>query len=229
MRKLVTALCCAVLFGYVPAKADDWNKKTVVTFSQPVELPGIVLPAGTYVFKLYDSLSDRHVVQVFNSDETHICATILAIPNLRLTPTADTVMRFAERPIGTPEAMKAWFYPGDSFGQEFVYPKARAVTLANETRMPVLAGSVTPEENPEEIVKAPVETVEPETMAVAPAEPEHPVEAEVAPSAVEAEPLPAPMPVPLELPKTASPIPAIGLLGAFALGLGAFTRLLARS
>src|ERR1051326_3848211 len=75
------------------ASAQSWNKRTVVTFSGPVEIPGVgaqVLPAGTYVFKLLDSQSDRHIVQVFNKNETHIYATILAIPNWRLQPTDKT-------------------------------------------------------------------------------------------------------------------------------------------
>src|SRR5271166_5578956 len=82
------------------AKADDWNRKTVVTFSGPVEIPGVhltgwgVLPAGTYVFKLLDSQSDRHIVQIFDKDETKVLATILAIPNYRLQATDQTVITF---------------------------------------------------------------------------------------------------------------------------------------
>jgi hypothetical protein len=93
------------------ASAQSWNKRTVVTFSGPVEIPGVgaqVLPAGTYVFRLLDSQSDRHIVQVFNKDETHIYATILAIPNWRLQPTDKTVMTFAERATGKPQAVRAW-------------------------------------------------------------------------------------------------------------------------
>src|SRR4029450_2032381 len=121
-------------------KADGWNKKTVVTFSQPVEIPGgIVLPAGTYVIKLLDSLSNRHIVQIFNQDQNHIYATILAIPNWRLDVTDKTVMTFGQRPAGEPQAIRSWFYPGDNFGQEFVYPKRRAVELAKMTNLPILA------------------------------------------------------------------------------------------
>ena len=126
------------------AKADDWNRKTVITFSAPVEIPGVhlagwgVLPAGTYVFKILDSLSDRHIVQIFNKDETVIYATILAIPNYRLQATDKTVMTFRERPAGEPEALRAWFYPGRNWGEEFVYPKAKAVALAKASNVPVL-------------------------------------------------------------------------------------------
>jgi hypothetical protein len=126
------------------AKADGWNQKTVMTFSGPVEIPGVhlkgwgVLPAGTYVFKLLDSQSDRHIVQIFNKDETQVIATILAIPNYRLKATGKTVVTFRERPAGEPEALRAWFFPGENFGQEFVYPKARAVELAKTVNQVVL-------------------------------------------------------------------------------------------
>jgi hypothetical protein len=127
---------------FVPsAMADDWNRKTTVTFSQPVEVPGVgaqVLPAGTYVFKILDSQSDRHIVQIFNQDETHIYTTILAIPNYRLTATDKTVMTFKERAEGQPEALRAWFYPGHQWGEEFVYPKSKAVELAKIVNEPVL-------------------------------------------------------------------------------------------
>lgn len=216
-KRALTLACCALFFATFSARADEWNKKTVVTFSGPVELPGIVLPAGTYVFKLLDSQSNRHIVQVFNEEETKIYTTILAIPNYRLAPTGETVIRFAERPRGTPEAMRAWFYPGDNFGQEFVYPKTRAISLAAEVKAPVLAAPLTPETPKEEMVTAPVEAVAPpaeEAPAAAPVEakPAAP-EAAPAPAAVEE---PAPQAAP-ELPKTASSIPLVALLGATAL------------
>src|SRR5579872_4018236 len=145
--KAATTVCCLALLGTVlvpGAKADDWNRKTTITFSAPVEIPGVylkgwsVLPAGTYVFKILDSQSDRHIVQIFSKDETTIYATILAIPNYRLKATDKTVVTFRERPAGEPEALRAWFYPGRNWGEEFVYPKARAVELAKSTHTPVL-------------------------------------------------------------------------------------------
>src|SRR5277367_162547 len=108
----LAALCVLI----VPAAtADDWNKETVITFSGPVEVPGVgaqTLPAGTYVFKIFNSQSDRHIVQIFNQDKTHVFTTILAVPNYRLHATDKTVVTFSERPAGEPEALKAWFYPG---------------------------------------------------------------------------------------------------------------------
>src|SRR5271168_5038311 len=121
------------------ARADQWNKKTVMTFNQPVEIPGQILPAGTYTFKLLESPSDRHIVQVFNADGTQLIATILTINDYRLQPTGRTVVKFAEQPGDAPDALKAWFYPGDNFGQEFVYPKPRAVELALALKEPVPA------------------------------------------------------------------------------------------
>jgi hypothetical protein len=100
-------------------KADDWNKKTVVTFSQPIKIPGgVVLPAGAYIFKLLDSSSNRHIVQIFNQDQTHIYATILAIPNWSLNVTDNTVITFGERVAGEPQAIRSWFYPGAKSGQD---------------------------------------------------------------------------------------------------------------
>ncbi len=211
------------------ANADEWNRKTTMTFSGPVEIPGVhlkgwgVLPAGTYVFKILDSQSDRHIVQIFNADETQCYATILAIPNYRLRATDKTVVTFRERPAGQPEALRAWFYPGKNWGDEFVYPKAKAVELAKATNTPVLF-------MPADI---PVEVAEPIKSANEPVVVELkqvPVMA-IQPTGEEVElaqvvtPPPAQEPTQMaanELPKTASPLPLIALLGFLALG-GAWT------
>ena len=121
------------------AHADEWDKKTNVTFNEPVEVPGVVLPAGSYVFKLADSDSNRHIVQIVNKDQKHLDATILAVPGERLEPTGKTVITFEERAQGAPEAVKAWFYPGDDIGVQFVYPKQRAMALARNTNEKVPA------------------------------------------------------------------------------------------
>ena len=105
------------------AKADQWNKETKLTFSAPVQIPGQVLPAGSYVFKLADSQADRHVVQIFTEDQREIVATVLAIPAYRLKPTDDTLITFQERPAGSPEAVSRWFYPGALDGVAFAYPE----------------------------------------------------------------------------------------------------------
>jgi hypothetical protein len=230
--KVTTAVCFMALAGLIlapAAKADDWNRKTVITLSGPVEIPGVhlkgwgVLPAGTYVFKIVDSQSDRHIVQIFSEDEKTVYATILAIPNYRLKATDKTVITFRERPAGEPEALRAWFYPGRNWGEEFVYPKAVAIAIAQSTKTAVL---YTPAEIPVEVSEpirpaadepvvaqlkqAPVMAIQPTGEEVQLAQVVTPPPAEeqlVASSAV--------------LPHTASPLPLIALLGFLALG-GAF-------
>jgi hypothetical protein len=219
------------------AQADAWNRKTVITFSNPVEIPGVhlagwgVLPPGTYVFKILDSTADRHIVQIFNKEETTIYATILAIPNFRLQATDKTVITFRERPAGQPEALRAWFYPGRNWGEEFVYPKAKALELAKATNRPVL---FTPIEMPLEVTepvksaaapivvelkKAPIMAITPagdevqlaEVVTPPPAE-----EAQAAPTQAQVEPAP--------LPATASSVWLLALLGVSALvGASALT------
>ena len=119
-------------------QGDEFDKKTILTFSAPVEVPGRVLPAGTYVFKLLDSQSDRHIVQIYNKDENQLIATVLAVPDERLEPRGKTVISFDERPSGSPEALRAWFYPGNTIGQEFVYPHSRAKEIAKRSGQHVL-------------------------------------------------------------------------------------------
>jgi hypothetical protein len=194
------------------AKADEWNKKTKVTFSAPVEIPGVgaqTLPAGTYTFKLADSQSDRHIVQVLSEDETHVYSTILAIPNYRLKQTDNTVMTFAERAAGQPQAIRAWFYPGNQWGEEFVYPKSRAMELAKVTNEPVLAMPLETEPTVTALKDVPVETVNPTGEEVASTAVAEPAPVETA-TAATAEPLP----------HTASTLPLVGLIGLLSLGAG---------
>jgi len=229
------------------AKADDWNRKTVITFSGPVEIPGVhlkgwgVLPAGTYVFKILDSQTDRHIVQIFNKEETVIYATILAIPNYRLRATDKTVMTFRERPAGQPEALRAWFYPGKNWGEEFVYPKSKAMELAKTTNTPVLFTST----------ELPVEVAEPEKLADAPVVAEMkrtpilavkptgeevqlaevvttpPALTQLAMASSASSDAPA-APARKRLPATASTEPLFALLGMMTLGAAAATRAIAK-
>jgi hypothetical protein len=118
---LCAALLCATLG--LSLHADQWDKKTVVTFSDSVEIPGQILPPGTYTFKLLNSATERHIVQIWSADETQLFATIMTIPAFRLQPPDKTIFEFDERPANAPEALHAWFYPGDNFGSEFVYNK----------------------------------------------------------------------------------------------------------
>ena len=132
MLKRLSVVLAGALFLSLPTFGDEWNKKTILTFSQPVEIPGVILPAGQYVFKLADSPANRHIVQVFNADQDQIFATILAIPHYRMQPADKTLILFDERRPGQPQAIHAWFYPGAQYGQEFVYPRGRALELARD-------------------------------------------------------------------------------------------------
>ena len=162
------------------------------------------------MFKILDSLSDRHIVQIFNQDKTHVFTTILAIPNYRLKATDKTVISFRERPAGEPEALRAWFYPGRNWGEEFVYAKPRAAQLAKETNTPVLATSTELESAPIEALRnAPILAVAPtgEPVELAQVVEVPPAENDAAPVTMAA----------AALPKTASSLPLIGLIGLLGL------------
>jgi hypothetical protein len=136
--KVILLAGLGVLGGMVPhAAADESDQKIIFTFSGPVEIPGQVLQAGTYEFKVAASESDRDIVQVFSKDEKHLYGTFLAIPDQRLHPTGKPIILFQETPAGSPEAVRAWFYPGDDFGHQLVYPKPKAVSLAKANNTPV--------------------------------------------------------------------------------------------
>src|SRR4051794_15569635 len=140
--RVLKKICCAaaVTMALGPgARAGEGNKKTILTFSGPVQIPGATLPAGSYVFKLADIPGNRHVVQVFDKDEKKIYTTMLAIPNDRLEPSDDPVVLFSERAAGSPQAVKVWYYPGETIGNEFVYPKSQAVRIAKASHTRVLA------------------------------------------------------------------------------------------
>jgi hypothetical protein len=131
---LIKIAACATLllaaFSPRSVRADSWDRKTSISFSDSVQVPGTTLPAGKYVFKLWNSPSDRYVVQIFNERENHVYATLLTIPDYRMNPPDKTVISFYEAPAGQPQPIKAWFYPGDSNGREFVYSKAEANAIA---------------------------------------------------------------------------------------------------
>jgi hypothetical protein len=233
LKTVTTTVFGLALMGVVfspGAKADEWNRKTKITFSGPVEIPGVhlkgwaVLPTGTYVFKVLDSQTNRHIIQIFSEDEKTCYATILAIPNYRLKATSKTVMTFRERPAGEPEALRAWFYPGKNWGEEFVYPKARAATLAAEANTPVLFTTTdmsTEVEGPAaapvvaELQAVPVMAYQPSGETVATAD------VVTAPPAAELTPDTTVAPLADVLPATSSALPMIAMFGLLALG-GAF-------
>ena len=202
------------------------NQDTFFTFSQAVELPKTTLPAGTYFFQLMDSPSNRHIVKVMSQDRKQLFATLMAIPyysNER--PSEDPQVRFLETPaangVAATNAIKIWFYPGNSTGHEFIWPRAKAVQLAKATGVSVLT-TKTEDESSElsRVDGAGIDAVEPETqpapepvreqvgaLATPPAEP--------APMPERAtEPAPAPAPAPRsDLPETAGVLPLLALIG----------------
>ena len=241
MRTVVLAVATIALFTFPrTARTDAWNKKTFVTFSDAVETPGGVLPPGRYVFKLADSLSDRHIVQILNDRENHVEATVLAFSKYRAQPADKSIFTFYETPAGEPHALQSWFYPGDTIGQEFAYPKRRAVLLAAATgqRVPSSVNTIetpppAPPPAPQTEAQAPIESPANTEASTNPA-PQEPVElaqnrpAEQ-PSVIQPEQSPAPEPpAPATMPKTASEWPLVALLGAFSLGAAILVRTLVR-
>jgi hypothetical protein len=252
--KAFAAASCLGLasFALAPsAMADQWNKKTIITVGETVQVPGKVLQPGKYVMRLLDSPSNRHIVQIFNESEDQLQTTILAIPNYRLQPTGKTEFQWWETPAGQPKALRAWFYPGDNFGQEFAYPKNEAVAIAATTNTSV---PTTYAETEADLATARVGTVDRagteleldrqtysradgmQSNEVAQARPTPQPEAPVATPAPTPAPAPEPEPQTVaavetdRLPRTASSVPMVGMAGMLALGASiAFRKLAGRS
>jgi LPXTG-motif cell wall-anchored protein len=220
--QISTALFAAVvgIVAVAPkAAADEWDKKTIITTTETLEVTGATLPPGTYVFKLVNMTdADRHTVIIQNERENQTFATILAIPNYRVVPKGKTTLTFWETPAVQPKAIRAWFYPGDNFGQEFAYKRERATEITQTAH--------------EQVPAAPVETA---AVEPAPAPAPEPAPVEVAqntppppPAPVVEAPAPAPEPAPVvaqldtprELPQTASNMPLFAMLGLALVGFG---------
>jgi hypothetical protein len=129
-------LACALAFvvslaGTSASAQEPTNQITYFTFSAPFELPGgKTLPAGKYVFKIVDSPSNRHVVQVMSEDQQTMHAMLLAIPAQRMDPADEPEVRFMEAEANMAPAVRTWWYPGRTIGHEFIYPKDHARRLA---------------------------------------------------------------------------------------------------
>jgi len=227
MAALIIQLCISV--QALKIQADQWDKKTTLSVGETIQIPGATLTPGRYVFRLMDSSSNRHIVKVFNEEQDHVYATVLAIPNYRLKPTGHSEFGFWEMPRGYPPALRSWFYPGDNFGQEFQYPKSEAVQLAALTHQEVPSFSEEGQTRIHEVAKSePTPAAEPQPPAQQP-EPEasqQPVEpttiAQANPQFTEFPKAPNP-PVsstaPAKLPGTASSLPLVGLLGCVSLAI----------
>jgi hypothetical protein len=127
-RKMFTGMICLMLLGGTffvsKVRADEFDKKTIMTVNEPIQVPGKVLPAGTYVLKLVDP-NDRTLVAIYTADEMHLITTVQGIPDSRMETPSKAILELEERPDGGPEALMTWFYPGDNSGVEFVYPKQK--------------------------------------------------------------------------------------------------------
>jgi len=245
----------AFLTAATTASAQDSNvnQRTYLTFSGPVQMPGVTLPAGKYVFRLADTAL-HNVMQVFDGEEKHIIGQWFFVPANRTTEeqsqaNGKPVVMFREMPEGFTPAVHFFFYPTDLTGKEFIYPKDQALKIAAVTHETVLATDTDAEKGGE----AHVFRVEPngtEAQATAKAEEPKPSTASLnsqadtnnspasGPPAYTA-PAPAPTgtsgqydqnPAPrqqaaAELPKTASPLPVIALFGLLALAAGFGLRL----
>jgi hypothetical protein len=209
-----------------------------------------VLQAGTYVFRLLDDQANRHIVQIFNQDHTALITTVMAIPNERLQPTDKTVLLYDERPADQPMALQAWFYPGDSTGQEFVYPKSQAEELSRLNKRDVPSSgsnegytakseersseAVTPQPKAEESTPQPAPTPAPSTAQTQPEptpapSPAPAVNPNPAPRSTEAAPQSNPTQATRPLPQTASLLPLLGLVSFTLLGAALALRLALRS
>lgn len=199
--------------SFVPkVHADEWNKMTIVKVNEPIIAGHKVLDPGTYVWKLMDSPSNRNIVQIYDKDQKHLEETILAVPNYRLQPAGKTQFSFWETPAGVPKAVRAWFYPGDNFGQEFPYPKKLVAQLASARPVPIPENYREPEPAPEPAPPVAQPAPQPEPQP-APAPEPQPQAQQTQPAAAQVTPAPQPK----ALPHTASFNPLVGLLGLLAL------------
>ena len=194
-------------------RADDWNKKMAVTVKQSVEVPGKVLEPGDYIFRLQDSQSNRNVVQIYDKDESKLLQTVHAFPNYRLIPRRGVTIQLEERPVGQPEAIHAIFFPGDNYGQEFVYPPAEAKTAIAVTQQPIVVAAAPPPPRP-----------------AAPPQEAHREAPPPAPPAEAPPPAPAPAPeAPPPMPQTGSELPLAAMIGAATMGAALGLRMLRRA
>ena len=230
LRIAAAVLVCLATVQLVDAQ----TKRTKVRFNAPMEIPNpstrtgvMTLPPGEYIFAMADTGSSHHVVRVTDATGRTVHSMVLTMPDYRLNATSKTVMYLGERPAGSPAAIKSWFYPGDTNGERFIYPKARAQALAAEVNQPVPSrvaeGPITAKETIQ------VQTPEKKEVAYAakvfaPADARDTAAVEGEPVAAPAAAAPAAQSARAELPKTASSVYSVGLAGLLLLGVGVTLR-----
>jgi hypothetical protein len=133
-------LVIAVVLGVTSfLKADIAHKTTILTFSAPVEVGGVVIGPGTYVFQLMGTNGARNIVGIWNKDQTKLISMVMGIPDYRMSPAGRTIIRFTESGKDSPQAIREWFYPGSEWGLEFVYPHSHALRIAKASGLNVLS------------------------------------------------------------------------------------------
>lgn len=130
------------LFFELAAHADNTFQATEITFNQPVQIPGQVLPAGTYLFKLLNT-DNLDTVEIFSSDSTHLYGTLETVPAESRQPVDDTTVTLAEQGTTKPDVLLKWFYPGQETGHEFLYPSQFEKQLAQDRHENIVANQPT--------------------------------------------------------------------------------------
>jgi hypothetical protein len=255
VKLFATALVLAVLAvmaGRITAQETNTLERTFLTFSSAVEMPGVTLQPGTYVFKLADTPT-RNVVQVWDQDEKNMIGHWLFVQAERPRVTGENVVMFRETSEGATPAVQFWYFPGEKVGKEFIYPEDQAERIAARTGADVRTEEGVVEAD--SVAAAPAPEAAPAVAEAAPEPAPAPVAAdapEPAPAAVAEAPAPAPAPAPEpapveesrvaaaqpeprpvatagqaaeELPATASPLALSGLLGLLSLAGAAGIRL----
>lgn len=139
----IGALAAVVMsLASITIRADDYDKKTIITLDQPTEVPGIVLQPGKYVIKLVNSSSDRHIAAIMNEKMDHLYALTFTAAAAKVQQTGKTVLTFYEGTQGRPQAIRKWFWPGEKDGQEFLYPKNQAAEISARTKERVPEGEL---------------------------------------------------------------------------------------
>lgn len=241
----LTGLGLAASILIAPAHADQWDKMTKLTLDEPTQVSNTYLEPGTYMFVLVTSApSERHAVQIYTADRSHLINTILAIPAYRANAANDTEISYWETPPGTAKAVRIWRYPGDNYGQEFPYPtnlrQVAAVTAPAPAVAPAPVAELTPPPSADqqaipapqaEPPAAPVEIAQTTPLETAPQQ--APVEIAQNTTPVNTVPVnttpdtlaPDTADTSQTLPQTASPYPLLGLGGLISLGLFAALRM----
>ena len=250
--RTAVAVMCGLVLSLTASMADESNKRTILTVSQTVQIGDATLQPGRYVIKLLDSQSERHVVQIFNATQTHIIDTVIAVPIQRVTPRGHTTFTYYETPAGSVQALRTWYYPGDSVGQQFLEPKHHEMLtagtavvsqpLAFDEETAASSATVTQASNDQPSAAPPAadqqsgeqQSADRQATEPAPAQTEVAQNTTPAPTNDTAAQSPAPADQPAsqpatQLPQTGSSYPEIGLLGLMLLGLAGLSRVLRRA